>query len=121
MKKRLPYLLSLAILLAAEICIGLFAHDALIRPFVGDMLITPLLCCLLRIVFPKRNPALPVFGIAVAVELWQWLELPQRLGLADTIWGVILGTSADWRDVACYAVGCLAFAGAEYGAKRICG
>ena len=101
-------------LLLLEIGIALFVHDDFSRPYVGDVLVTVLLCCLSRAVFPKLHPALPVFGVSLAAELWQWLGMTKRLGLDGTVLGVVLGATADWRDVVCYGIGCLLFATAEY-------
>jgi cell shape-determining protein MreD len=65
-------------------------------------------------VFPRLHPALPVFGIALAAELWQWLGLTQKLGLDGTVLGVVLGATADWKDIVCYGLGCLLFSLTEY-------
>ena len=111
---RIAYLLVFLGLLLVEICIALFVHDDFIRPYVGDVLVTVLLCCLSRAVFPKLHPALPVFGVSLAAELWQWLGLTKRLGLEGTVLGVILGTTADWKDIMCYGMGCILFSTAEY-------
>jgi hypothetical protein len=105
-------------LLAVEICIALFVHDNFIRPYVGDVLVTVLLCCLSRAVLPKLPPALPVFGISLAAELWQWLGLTKKLGLDGTVLGIILGATADWRDVVCYGIGCVLFAACEWAFRR---
>ena len=112
--RRFPYWLSFFTVLVAEVCIALFVHDDFIRPYVGDVLVTVLLCCLSRGVFLRLHPALPVFGIALAAELWQWLGLTKSLGLDGTLLGVILGATADWKDIVCYGIGCLLFTGAEY-------
>ena len=101
-------------LLLLEIGIDMFVHDDFIRPYVGDVLVTVLLCCLSRAVLPKLHPALPVFGISLAAELWQWLGLTLKLGLEGTVLGVILGTTADWKDIMCYGMGCILFSTAEY-------
>ena len=114
MRRRLGYLSAGILLLAVEICISLFVHDRFIRPYVGDVLVTVLLCCLCRAVFLKPHPALPVFALSAAVELWQWLSLTQKLGLQGTALGIILGSTADWRDLICYAIGCLLFSVVEY-------
>ena len=114
MRKRIGYLLAGLCLLAVEICIGVFVHDRFIRPYVGDVLVTALLCCLCRAVFPKISPVLPVFALSAAVELWQWLGFTALLGLSGTALGTILGSTADWRDLLCYGIGCLGFMAAEY-------
>lgn len=111
---RIAYFLIFFSILLVEICIALFVHDDFIRPYVGDVLVTVLLCCLSRAVFPKLHPALPVFGASLAAELWQWLGLTGKLGLDRTALGIILGATADWRDLVCYAAGCLLFSAAEY-------
>lgn len=111
---RIAYLLVFLGLLLVEICIALFVHDDFIRPYVGDVLVTVLLCCLSRAVCPKLHPALPVFGVSLAAELWQWLGLTKKLGLDGTVLGVILGATADWKDIVCYGMGCLLFSLTEY-------
>ena len=119
MKKRLWYLGVFGLILAIEVCIALFVHDDFIRPYVGDVLVTVLLCCLGRTVFPRLHPALPVFGISLAAETWQWLGLTSRLGLSGTALGIILGSTADWRDLLCYGLGCLLFTAAERLVKSV--
>ena len=119
MVRRVGYLVALLALLAVEICIGLWVRDAFVRPYVGDMLVTVLLCCLWRVVFPKLSPAVPVFLLAAAVEGAQWLELGKLLGLNGTVFGIILGATFDWLDLLCYGVGCLLFAAAERMIKHL--
>ena len=46
--KRFSYFLIFCSLMAVEVCIALFVHDSFIRPYVGDMLVTLLLCCMAR-------------------------------------------------------------------------
>lgn len=113
-KARLGYLAVFAALLAAEICIGLFVDDSFVRPYVGDMLVTALLCCLLRVLWPRVWPVLPVFGLSCVVEGLQTLNLTEVLGLRGTVLAIALGTTFDWKDLICYAVGCAAFAVVEY-------
>ena len=112
--RRFVYWTSFLAILVAEVCIALFVHDDFIRPYVGDALVTVLLCCLSRAVLPKLHPALPVFGVSLAAELWQWLGLTKKLGLDGTVLGVILGATADWKDIVCYGMGCLLFSLTEY-------
>lgn len=109
LKKRWPYLVIFGLLLALEIGIALFVRDDFVRPYVGDLLVTVLLCCLSRAVFPRFSPALPVFALAAAVEGLQWLGLTRRLGLDGTVLGIILGATFDWADICCYGLGCLLF------------
>ena len=108
MKKRLPYLLGFTAVLVIELCIGIFVRDDFVRPYVGDVLVTVLLCCLGRMVFPDRFPWLPaaVFLFAVAVECVQLFSIP---ALEDTVWGVLLGSTFDGADILCYGIGCASF------------
>ena len=43
-KQRITYAAIFAVLLLIEIGIGLFVHDDFLRPYVGDVLVTVLLC-----------------------------------------------------------------------------
>lgn len=114
MKHRLRglYALLFCLLLAIEVCIALFVRDAFVRPYVGDVLVTLLLCCLVRTVFVERPRLLPlwVFLFAAAVEVGQYFDVVALLGLADSrFFSVLLGRTFSLADLVCYAVGCLLF------------
>lgn len=113
MKQRLPYIISAGILFLAELYIGFFVHDAFVRPYGGDILITILLCCLWRCVFPNQCRWMPlgIFGFSVAVEFFQLLVGPYLKG---TVIGIIVGASFSWIDILCYGIGCLLFAATEH-------
>ena len=116
-KLRITYAVLFGILLIAEILIGLFAHDDFVRPYLGDVLITILLGCLGRTVFPKGIRLLPgyVMGVATLAEIAQYLQIIKLLGLSDNKFiATLAGTSFSWIDLICYAAGCLAFWGMEY-------
>lgn len=72
-KLRTTYAVIFGVLLLTEIIIALFVHDNFVRPYIGDVLVTVLLCCLCRIVIPKGVPLLPlyVFIFAALVETAQ--------------------------------------------------
>jgi len=115
MKKRTPYILAAALLLAVEIIIGVFVHDNFIRPYVGDVLVTTMLCCMARCVFPDKPKllALWVFIFGAGVELLQLAGLDEILGLEGTAAGIILGSTFDIKDIFCYLCGCVIFFLAE--------
>ena len=119
MKRRLPYIIAFAVILILEILIGLYVRDRFIRPYGGDILVTVLLCCLARAIYPKLSPALPVFIFAAFVEFTQWLGLAKLLGVEGTVIGIIIGTSFSWLDIVCYGAGCIAFAAVEWAAFRM--
>ena len=109
--KRLLYLLIFCGLLATEIVIALLVNDAFVRPYVGDMLVTLLLCCLCRVIVPNNVRLIPVyvFIFAAAVEIGQYFDLVALLGLENNrILSIALGRTFSWLDIGCYAVGCAA-------------
>ena len=115
MKKRVVYAAGACILLAAEILIALFVRDSFIRPYGGDILVTLLLCCLLRAFFLFGIPYLPlgVFLFAAAVEFAQALGIASLIPEGWTAVRIIVGSSFSVWDLVCYAVGCVLFWGAE--------
>ena len=120
LKIRLPYIVATAVLLTVEVLIGAFVHDDFVRPFVGDVLVTALLCAMGRIVLPRwRWLPLAVLLFAAAVELSQLLELDRILGVEGTAIGTAIGSTFDIADLICYAVGCAMFFTCELGVKKI--
>ena len=120
-KLRLGYAIAFAVLLGIEILIALFVHDRFIRPYIGDVLVTVLLCCLCRIFVPKGMMALPVciFAFAALVEIGQYFEIVKLLGLQSSkFFSVLLGTTFSFWDLLCYGIGCLIFWIAEKGIKK---
>lgn len=121
MKRRLPYIIAFVLLLLTEIYIGLFVRDRFIRPYFGDVLVTALLCCLFRAVYPKGVRLLPVYVLvfSIFVEVTQYFDLVALLGWEHSVFlSVIMGRSFSWKDILCYAVGCAAFGAVEAVAKR---
>ena len=111
-KARAIYAAMFCILFLIEVCIALFVHDDFLRPYVGDALVTILLCCLCRTVIPKGLPALPVyvFVFAALVEAAQYVDVVKLLGLEDNaVISTIVGRTFSWADLICYAAGCLVF------------
>jgi hypothetical protein len=111
-KARAIYAAMFCILFLIEVCIALFVHDDFLRPYVGDALVTILLCCLCRTVIPKGLPALPVyvFVFAALVEAAQYVDVVKLLGLeGNAVISTIVGRTFSWADLICYAVGCLVF------------
>ena len=118
-KRRILYAIIFITLLCVELCIALFVHDDFVRPYVGDVLVTVLLCCLCRIAVPKGIPALPVyvFLFAALVEAAQYIDVVKLLGWEDNaILSTLIGRTFSWADILCYGVGCVAFWAAE---KRV--
>lgn len=109
---RVWYAVSFVVVLIIEILIALFVRDDFLRPYGGDILITVLICCFVRIFFPSGIRLLPlwVFLFAGAVEVAQYFDFVYLLGLGDiAFFRIWLGTVFSFVDVICYAVGCALF------------
>lgn len=122
MKKRLPYIFATVILLLTEIFIGAFVRDDIIRPYIGDVLVTALLCVLVRSVYIKPIPKLWlwVFAFSIVVEVTQYFHLANLLGIQNRLIRIIMGGSFSFIDIVCYFVGCLAFFAVEKLIKNKC-
>lgn len=111
-KQRIIYATVFGVLLLTEILIALFVHDQFIRPYIGDVLVTILICCFCRTAIPKGVPALPVyvFVFAALVETAQYFNIVKLLGLENNAFlSTIIGTTFSSIDQFCYAVGCILF------------
>ena len=75
-KHRLIYILLFLTFLGIEVLIALFIRDNFIRPYVGDMLVTVVICLFLRGFTPLKTKLLPllVFVFAAAVEIGQYFD-----------------------------------------------
>lgn len=110
MKRRLWYALVTFCLLVVEALIALFVHDKFIRPYIGDVLVTVLICTFLRIFIPQGVKLLPlyVFVFAAGVEIMQYFKIIEILGLADNrFFSILIGSVFDVKDIVCYGVGCI--------------
>lgn len=115
-KIRLRYVLLFICLLAVEVLIALFIRDKFIRPYVGDILVTVLICLFFRAFFPIKSALLPlfVFLFSALVEIGQYFDFVALTGLSDNRFvSVLLGRTFSPADIICYGVGCLIFFSAE--------
>ena len=109
------------ILLAVEICIALFVRDRFVRPYLGDVLVVVLLYFFFRIFIPQGFPFLPaaVFLFAALTEVLQYVRVVEWLGLLESrFFSTLIGTTFDWKDIVCYAAGCLLTGVYEYGMRK---
>ncbi len=114
---RLGYGLAALLLLVAEVLIALFVRDRFIRPYGGDILVTLLICCVVRVILPQ-NYRLPIAGgvllFAILVEVGQYFGLVYLLGLGHIPFlRILIGTGFSWWDMVCYGVGCIGFVGVD--------
>ncbi|MCL2106799.1 MAG: DUF2809 domain-containing protein [Oscillospiraceae bacterium] len=111
--KRLVYALLFVIVTAIEVCIALFVKDDFIRPNLGDVLAVIWVYALVRIAIPEKIRLLPlyVFLFAALVEFTQYIHLVELLRLDHIpFFYVVMGSSFDWKDMLCYAAGCVPLA-----------
>ena len=101
MNKRLFYLIGFAIILAVEIIIGMYVHDRFVRPYMGDALVVVLIYCFIRIFIPKGLSQLPfyVFAFACFIEVLQYFQLVDVLGITNPVTRIILGSTFDLKDI----------------------
>ena len=110
---RLGYGLAALLIFVTEVLIALFVRDRFIRPYGGDILVTLLICCAIRVILPKGY-RLPIGGgvllLAILVEVGQYFGLVYLLGLGHIeFFRILIGTGFSWWDMVCYAVGCILF------------
>lgn len=103
----LPFLAASVVLFATELLIALFAKG-FVRHYVGDVLVVILLYCAVRTFYkgaPKRLP-LYLFLFATLVEVAQACRLTELLSMREgSALTIAIGTSFDWVDIGCYALG----------------
>ena len=108
-RARWGYLAASIIVFIIELIIALYVHDRIIRPYIGDTLVVVPVYCFVRVFVPvgmKRVP-LYVFLFACFVEVLQYFQLVETLGITNRVARIVLGSTFDWGDIACYAVGCV--------------
>jgi len=107
---KIKYLCAFIAVFIIEAIIAVFIHDNFIRPYLGDVLVVVLIYCFIKTFVRNETKLLPlyIFIFAVLVELGQYFDLATLLGLSDyKIARVIIGSTFDMKDIACYLVGCV--------------
>ena len=120
-KLRIIYGVSFLLILVIEILIALFIRDKFIRPYVGDMLVTVLICFFVRIFVPEKFSAAPlfVFLFSLIVEIGQYYDFVKLLGLDKNLFlSTLLGRTFSVADIICYGIGCAVFALFDYIIKK---
>lgn len=104
----LKYFIATVVLFLVEVFIGFYMHDAIIRPFVGDLLVVILIYCFV-ISFFRVNAMVAALGVllfAYATEISQYYHLVYALGWGKSRFAcIIMGTSFSWTDMLMYTLG----------------
>jgi len=95
------------ILLIVEICIALFMHDRIVRPFVGDILVVGVIYFFIRSFISKlRFLPVYVFLFACLIEVGQYFNLVSILHMENfKVARIIIGSNFDLNDIFCYFIG----------------
>ena len=89
---KLNYFILTILLFTTEVLIARYAHDDIIRPYLGDVLVVMLLYCFIRS-FLKLNvtpTTISVLLFAYLVETLQYFNIVERLGLKIRPWRILL-------------------------------
>jgi len=104
------YLCVFIVVFIIEAIIAVFIQDNFVRPYLGDVLVVVLIYCLIKTFVRNEIKLLPlyIFIFAALVEISQYFNLAKLLGLNDyKIVRIIIGSTFDIKDIACYLVGCV--------------
>ena len=115
-KRRIVYALLLGVLLLTEFYIALYVRDRFVRPYLGDVLVTMLVGCAVRVAFPTGMRWLPLYVMlfATVVECLQYIDVVGLLGWENSAFlSTVIGRSFSWWDLVCYAAGCAVFFGID--------
>jgi len=110
MKFNSSYFILFALLLIVELLIGIYLHDALVRPYGGDFLVVILIYCFIKSFLDTSviKTAIGVLAFSYAVEISQYFHLIKVLGLQHSrVASLILGSSFSFSDLLCYTLGTL--------------
>jgi hypothetical protein len=91
-----------------EVLIALYAHDRIIRPYIGDLIVVILIYCFVKSFLntPVWPTAIGVLIFSFTIEVLQYFDLVSLLGLQDSkIARIVIGTSFAWADLLAYTVG----------------
>ena len=101
MKKRIFYIISFLVIFCIEVLIALYVCDNFVRPYIGDVLVVVLVYSFVRIFLPTGIPRMPfyVFLFACFIEVMQYFQLVETLGITNRAAKIILGSTFDWKDI----------------------
>ena len=118
---RLSYALATIAVLGIEIAIARFAHDDLVRPYLGDSLAVMAVYLALRAVTRMRlmSSVTIAFAFACGIEVGQSYRLVDVLGLGtNRVARIVLGTTFGWTDFVAYAGGAVCILAIEMARAR---
>ncbi|HXH99737.1 MAG TPA: DUF2809 domain-containing protein [Sphingobacteriaceae bacterium] len=113
---KLNYFVLTLVLFITEVIIALLAHDDIIRPYIGDLLVVILLYCFVKsfLNLPVKTTAISVLFFSYLIEILQYFTIVKHLGLGSSnIANLIIGNYFTWVDILAYTLGILMVFGIE--------
>ncbi len=120
-KLRVVYGALFLLILIIEILIALFVRDSFVRPYIGDMLVTVLICSFARFFIPEKIKLMPIIVLifSTLVEIGQYFDFVKIMGLDDNVFiSILFGRTFSVADLICYTIGCVVFAIFDYIIKK---
>ncbi len=109
MKKRIPYIILLILLIAVEVVIALTQHGNWLRNHGGDVIVVWPVYCLVQSIIGGKKPYITHIGVllfAFLVEFLQYFHIVDLIGLGHIeFFRVLIGTSFVVEDLYSYALG----------------
>lgn len=103
---KLKNILYFLVIFLLELYIGLYVKDAIIRPYLGDILVIPLIFSFINIFIKANNKILiKVVFFAIAIEVLQYFKIVDLLQIHNKILRIIIGSTYDIKDILCYIIG----------------
>lgn len=107
---RKNYFFAAILLFLVEVFIAVYVRDAIIRPYVGDLLVVMLLYFFLKsfVNLPVKTAGFLVLIFAYLIEFLQFLNILAFLGLQENkLAAIVLGSRFEWADMLAYTLGLL--------------
>lgn len=104
----LRYFSAAILLFIIEVLIALYVHDAIIRPYIGDVLVVILIYCFVKsfVNTPIVPTAIAVLLFSYLIETLQYFQYVKLLGLQDShLANVVMGNYFAWTDMLAYTIG----------------
>ncbi|WP_291069051.1 MULTISPECIES: DUF2809 domain-containing protein [unclassified Empedobacter] len=96
------------IIFILEVLIALYVHDAIIRPYVGDILVVIFIYYFIKAFINTKAINIAIFTLifSFVVEILQYFNFIEMIVLGhNKAVRIIIGTSFSWIDLLCYFIG----------------
>ncbi len=110
MKKRLPYIILLLLIIAVEVVIAFTQHGNWLRIYGGDVIVVWAVYCFVQSISGGNNNHyiihIGVLAFAFLVEFLQYIHIVDLIGLGNIqFFRILIGTSFSVNDLWSYSLG----------------